>query len=229
MEQTTEQASEEQAKAPQRPTEMTRPVSGRVIAGVAAGIAERFGLPVLLIRIGFVATAFAGGLGVALYLAGWALIRSADEADTPAERFFRGERTTSSWVGIALIIVAGLIILGNFTFFSGEVLLAIALLSVGVLLYTGHIPAPAGQEPDPTSPPADEPADGGHEPKEGVQRMSSTQIIDQAYPPPKRSPATPPPAGTRPHPRCPPRLRRHRNYHRFDPGRSRSWAGSRSE
>ena len=178
MEQTTEQASEEQAKAPQRPTEMTRPVSGRVIAGVAAGIAERFGLPVLLIRIGFVATAFAGGLGVALYLAGWALIRSADEADTPADRFFRGERTTSSWVGIALIIVAGLIILGNFTFFSGEVLLAIALLSVGVLLYTGHIPAPAGQEPDPTSPPADEPAEGGHEPKEGVQRMSSTQIID---------------------------------------------------
>lgn len=131
-----------------RPDEIVRPVEGRIIAGVAKGIANRFGWADWVIRLGFILTAFAGGLGVALYVAGWAFLRSEDEPDTPADRFFRTERSVQAWVGVGLVVLAGLIVLGNFSFISGEVIFALALFAIGVLLYTGRIPTPSGTSPD---------------------------------------------------------------------------------
>jgi phage shock protein PspC (stress-responsive transcriptional regulator) len=203
MEQTTEQVSEEQTQAPPPTTEIFRPVEGRMIAGVAQGLANRFGLPVWLVRIGFIVTAFAGGLGIAAYGAGWALLRSEDEAQTPAERFLQGDRSASSWIGIGLILIAGLILLGSFSFFSGKVLFAIGLVAVGVLLYTGHFPMPSG---------SDHPDDGGDSPapgagtdhKEGVQQVTTTHDMHEGStettgvspagsPTPPHSPAPPVP------------------------------------
>lgn len=72
--------------------EITRPREGRMLAGVAQGLANRFDLSPLLIRAIFVVlTLVAGGLGVVLYLTGWFLIRSEDEPRSPAERLFLGE------------------------------------------------------------------------------------------------------------------------------------------
>jgi signal transduction histidine kinase len=45
-----------------------------VVAGVCAGIAKQAGIDVLLVRIVFVALAFAGGFGVAIYGLLWALV-----------------------------------------------------------------------------------------------------------------------------------------------------------
>jgi len=47
---------------------------GRMLAGVAAGLADYFDVDPTIVRIGFVALAFVGGLAVPLYLAGWLLI-----------------------------------------------------------------------------------------------------------------------------------------------------------
>lgn len=44
------------------------------MAGVAAGMADYFDLDPSLIRIGFVALAFLGGVAIPLYLAAWLLI-----------------------------------------------------------------------------------------------------------------------------------------------------------
>ncbi len=138
---------------------MVRPREGRIVAGVAQGLANRLGLPVLLVRIVFGLLVFAGGLGLALYAAGWFLIRSEDEADTPAERLFSGASSGRSWIGIALVFLAALILLDNFTFLSGGVIWAVGLLIVGVLLYTGDLPRLVQT-------PADD--------KEGVQQMTTT-------------------------------------------------------
>ncbi|HEY6426242.1 MAG TPA: PspC domain-containing protein, partial [Acidimicrobiales bacterium] len=46
----------------------------RMLAGVAVGLADYFDVDPTLVRIGFVALAFLGGLAVPLYLAGWLLI-----------------------------------------------------------------------------------------------------------------------------------------------------------
>ncbi len=152
---TTAESSEETVSA----SELVRPQEGRVLAGVSQGLADRYGLPVWVPRAFFVVTAFFGGLGVALYSAGWALIRSEDETESPADRFFSGATSTRSWIGIALVFVAALILLDNLTFLDGGVVWAVGLLVVGVLLYTGQIPIRVRSD---------------NKSKEGVQQMTQT-------------------------------------------------------
>jgi signal transduction histidine kinase len=60
---------------PPRPP-LVRPASGRVLAGVAAGLAAHLGVPVRLVRIGLVLAVALGGLGAVLYLWLWALVPS---------------------------------------------------------------------------------------------------------------------------------------------------------
>ena len=52
---------------------LVRPVRGRMLAGVAAGAADYFGVDPTIIRIALAVLAIAGP-GVPLYLAGWLLI-----------------------------------------------------------------------------------------------------------------------------------------------------------
>ena len=52
---------------------LTRPRQGRMIAGVCAGLARRYGMPVFLVRVLMVAAGIAG-VGVVGYLALWVLM-----------------------------------------------------------------------------------------------------------------------------------------------------------
>jgi len=67
---------------PQRPP-LVRPASGRVIAGVAAGLAAHLGFPVRLVRIALVLGVGLGGAGAVLYLWLWALVPSAQTVPVP--------------------------------------------------------------------------------------------------------------------------------------------------
>jgi phage shock protein C len=51
-----------------------RPVHDRMLAGVASGIADYLGVDATLVRIAIVVATFFGGVGIAIYLAGWLLI-----------------------------------------------------------------------------------------------------------------------------------------------------------
>jgi phage shock protein C len=53
---------------------LRRPVHGRMLAGVAAAIADYFGVDATIVRIALVVATFFGGAGIAVYLAGWLLI-----------------------------------------------------------------------------------------------------------------------------------------------------------
>ncbi len=70
---------------------------GRMLAGVAAGVADYFDVDPTMVRIGFVALAFLGGLAVPLYLAGWALIPDEDSDLSVAEELLARERTRSAY------------------------------------------------------------------------------------------------------------------------------------
>ncbi|MEX1124658.1 MAG: PspC domain-containing protein [Acidimicrobiia bacterium] len=142
--------------------ELIRPNEGRVLAGVAQGLANRFDTAPWVVRAVFILLAFAGGAGVALYAAGWFLIRAEDETESAAERVFSGATTSRSWIGIGLVFLAALILLDNFTFLSGGVIWAVGLLIVGLLLYTGDLPRLINR--------SGEQADD----KEGVQQMTTT-------------------------------------------------------
>jgi len=76
---TTEQITDSTTgRAPQGPSyahapALIRPVRGRMLTGVAAGVADYFGVDPTIIRIALVVLTVAGP-GVPLYLAGWLLI-----------------------------------------------------------------------------------------------------------------------------------------------------------
>jgi phage shock protein PspC (stress-responsive transcriptional regulator) len=53
---------------------LRRAASGRILGGVAAGLAAYFALNVTHVRIALVALSFLGGAGIPLYLAAWLLI-----------------------------------------------------------------------------------------------------------------------------------------------------------
>ena len=56
------------------PRKLTRDTRGAVLAGVAAGFGRYLDVDPVLARLGFVLLAFVNGLGVLVYLAGWALM-----------------------------------------------------------------------------------------------------------------------------------------------------------
>ncbi len=61
---------------------LRRSYEGRLIAGVAAGIAEYLDVDVAVVRLAMVALTLLGGAGVPLYVAAWLFIPE-EEAEQP--------------------------------------------------------------------------------------------------------------------------------------------------
>lgn len=69
-----------------------RSTDDRKIAGVASGLAEYFNTDVTLVRVAFVGLSFVSGIGVALYLAAWALV-----ADVGSDNSIAGDVVLRGW------------------------------------------------------------------------------------------------------------------------------------
>jgi phage shock protein PspC (stress-responsive transcriptional regulator) len=70
---TTDRAADPQGPSYAHTPALVRPVRGRMLTGVAAGVADYFGVDPTIIRIALAVLAVAGP-GIPLYLAGWLLI-----------------------------------------------------------------------------------------------------------------------------------------------------------
>src|SRR5919112_4606413 len=81
-------------------TRPARPRDDRQIAGVAAGIARRYDIDPVLVRVGFVVAAFFG-IGAALYIAGWVLL-----PDEPGPAISSGRRRLKPWLLVLLGVAA---------------------------------------------------------------------------------------------------------------------------
>ena len=71
------------------PQPLCRPVQGRMLAGVAAGIARYLGVDVTVVRIVLAVLAVVGGAGVPVYLAGWLLIPEEGSEQSLASEFIQ--------------------------------------------------------------------------------------------------------------------------------------------
>lgn len=65
------------------PRRAYRPADERVVAGVSAGLAEHFAVPVLWVRIGFVAATLVNGVGLMAYVLLWWFLPLQAPADSP--------------------------------------------------------------------------------------------------------------------------------------------------
>ncbi|WNV90813.1 PspC domain-containing protein [Umezawaea sp. Da 62-37] len=114
-----------------------RPHRGRKIAGVAAGIAERYRIDPVIVRVAFVAMALCNGAGVFIYLLGWLGLPQEDDEVSPVEALVgRGRSSTpiplTVLLGLALFPATGFFFDGGFTMVAG------VLLSVGAV-YLLHL------------------------------------------------------------------------------------------
>ena len=82
---------------------VVRPDTGRMAAGVSAGIARRYGVDPVVIRIAFVVLTLFGGLGVALYGLGWLLLPHPD-GRIHAQELLAG-RVTAGFLGALAIVI----------------------------------------------------------------------------------------------------------------------------
>jgi phage shock protein PspC (stress-responsive transcriptional regulator) len=139
------QTQQPNPQSPPRPR-LERLRSDRAVAGVASGLARYLGVDVAWIRIGFVVLALFGGSGILLYLIGWLAIPQEGEHDSIVVDRAGELRGAGSWIGIGLIVLAGMIVLGNTGLIQGELIFAAALVAVGVLLYRGDIGGPRPTE-----------------------------------------------------------------------------------
>ncbi|MGB7448284.1 MAG: PspC domain-containing protein, partial [Ornithinimicrobium sp.] len=79
---------------PSRPA-LARPTRGRVIGGVAAGLADHLELRVGLVRVTFVLLGGVSGAGVAAYVFLWGLLPQVDAEDGPTGVTVRGQAERS--------------------------------------------------------------------------------------------------------------------------------------
>ena len=86
------------------PPRAVRPLRGRVVAGVARGLAQHLRLPVWLVRLAFVILAFAGGIGIVLYAALWAVL-PLDVQGTDVDPESARSSDTARLLALAAIVV----------------------------------------------------------------------------------------------------------------------------
>jgi signal transduction histidine kinase/phage shock protein PspC (stress-responsive transcriptional regulator) len=128
-----------------RRRDLTRPVEGRMVAGVAAGVADALGLDPNVVRCGFVVLAIASGFGVILYGIAWALMPSAPEGAARRESP-RGDAVAAAAFGA--VVLGGLLLVRAVGLWPGDVIvwpLAAALAGLA-LLAMRTVPAGATAE-----------------------------------------------------------------------------------
>src|ERR1700722_9299557 len=97
---TTGQAAQLPPSPPSGPVDeqrLHRGGRGRMLGGVAVGLADYFDVDPTIVRIGFVALTFLGGLAVPLYVAGWLLIPDEDSDTSVAEELLGRERASGAY------------------------------------------------------------------------------------------------------------------------------------
>jgi signal transduction histidine kinase/phage shock protein PspC (stress-responsive transcriptional regulator) len=95
---------------------MVRPVDGRWVGGVCAGLAEHLGLNVRLVRLGFILATFGGGAGIVAYAFLWALTPQSREINPGASCDPAARSQPSNEAVRNLIIGLGLLVVGVFLF-----------------------------------------------------------------------------------------------------------------
>jgi len=161
------QATEPQPAAAPAPVQaqrrLTRRPEGKILGGVCTGLAAFTGVDPVLVRVGFVLAAIlGGGTGVLAYIVLWLVMPMAPEGgDLPPVRSFDAN-STWRWTAIGLIFAAVIVLSHNIWHFHASLFWGLALLGIGVALWSremhgrnGHTPPPA--RPVPPATPASAP------------------------------------------------------------------------
>jgi signal transduction histidine kinase len=119
---------------------LSRRSQHKLIAGVASGLGDKFGIEPTLVRLAFVVLAFAGGAGIVLYGAGWLFLpldAGADAGHRPRRQRSRNDLVQLLALGavtLGVLLLAKAVGLG----FSDALLWPIVLAAMGTALIVGR-------------------------------------------------------------------------------------------
>ncbi len=103
-----------------------------VLAGVAAGLANRIGIDPLIVRVGFIAASAAGGFGLVVYVVLWLLMPGEGSERAPVEQIAGKRETWLVVAGMVLLTLAALLLLREWgIWFSDAVVWPVILASAG--------------------------------------------------------------------------------------------------
>ena len=111
---------------------LTRSNDDRIIAGLAAGIGLRLGIPIVFARAAFVALTLAGGFGIVCYLIGW--LTTPDEREYGSMIEAEQPPSTAQKFGLALIFYALLVALQAVGLWFGPIVWPAILVIFGAAL-----------------------------------------------------------------------------------------------
>src|SRR4051812_812169 len=103
------------------------------IAGVCAGLAREIGIDPLIVRVGFIAAALAGGFGLAIYVLAWALLPAGSARGAALARSFPGGRASVEvGLGVGLLLLSILLTFRELGFwFSDAIVWPSVLIAAG--------------------------------------------------------------------------------------------------
>lgn len=135
-EHTAQRPAEAQGPAPgERPRLLRRSRTDRVIAGVAGGIGNYFGIDPVLVRVGFVILVLAGGSGILLYLIAWLVMPKATEGEEAEARARAVDADTVRLaVGGGLIALGGILLATRFIPHFSRIFWPLVLVAAGVFV-----------------------------------------------------------------------------------------------
>ena len=93
------------------PRSLHRIANGRVLGGVCQGVAYRFDIDPLFVRVGFAILALAGGVGVVAYLVLWMVLPYDESVSSPEDATTATRRWTRGQLGRQLVSVVAAVVL----------------------------------------------------------------------------------------------------------------------
>jgi phage shock protein PspC (stress-responsive transcriptional regulator) len=185
---------------PPRPRKrLYRRTDDKVIAGVASGLADYFEIDPVLVRIGFVILAIAGGAGIVAYGVMWWMVPPSHVVSGPGEDVIRRLKRAPAWVAVALLVVGGVLLANQLGPRHADLVWGLGLVALGVLLFwntTGRegreavpatpvppTPGASGPVPGAVPPPSAVPYGGAVDPDAPTASFSTTTPLSPEVPP----------------------------------------------